>query len=137
MNNLLKALIYLLLSLILILSLLGAYYKRSYDKELVLHTSTKEALVEANRSLVECSTEREAYSDSITQQCEGYKEVDNEVDSIKEQINNIPDVMIIRKEGVENVKEVVVERHVDTINPSIDRLLSEAYDKIYLQDNTK
>ena len=136
MNNLMKALIYLLLSLILILSLLGAYYKRSYDKEVVLHTSTKEALVEANRSLIECSTEREAYSDSITQQCEGYKEVDNEVDSIKEQINNIPNVIIKRKE-TENVKEVVVERHVDTINPSIDRLLSEAYDKIYLQDNTK
>lgn len=52
MNNLMKALTYLLLSLILILSLLGAYYKRSYDKEVVLHTSTKEALVEANRSLV-------------------------------------------------------------------------------------
>ena len=136
MNNLMKALIYLLLSLILILSLLGAYYKRSYDKEVVLHTSTKEALVEANRSLVECSAEREAYSDSITQQCEGYKEVDNEVDSIKEQINNIPNVIIKRKE-TENVKEVVVERHVDTINPSIDRLLSEAYDKIYLQGNTK
>lgn len=136
MNNLMKALIYLLLSLILILSLLGAYYKHSYDKEVVLHTSTKEALVEANRSLAECSTEREAYSGSITQQCEGYKEVDNEVVDIKEQINNIPDVIIKRKE-TENVKEVVVEHHVDIINPSIDRLLSESYDKIYLQDNTK
>lgn len=136
MNNLMKALIYLLISLLLIISLLGAYYKRSYDKEVVLHTSTKESLVEANRSLAECSTEREAYSDSITQQCEGYKEVDNEVVGIKDQINNIPDVIIKRKE-TENVKEVVVQRHVDTIDPSIDRLLSEAYDKIYLQDNTK
>ena len=132
-----KAILYLLLPLIVTLSLLGAYYKRLYDKEVVLHTSTKEVLVERSRELQEvsnsldvCMFEATLSNTAIINICESNNKVDNSVSSIKQSIIEASKKTVV--EGGENVKTIY--NVVDTINPDIDRLLSEGWDRIYNKD---
>lgn len=134
----------LFVALTLLLGASTAYYKVSYSKQVdlvgVLTVNLSKVTTERDR----CVLERDAAIEGLSSICKEGERVDSEVGSILDKIKGVPDTIIISEKKEEigggkasNEKVVIKSIFVDRISPSYDRLLNEAYDRIYLPNDTK
>lgn len=140
-----------MVSLIALLSLCTVYYKSSYDKLIVTHQSTQEELVGSIRALEECHVYSEASLKALDTLCIENITISSTVSDVKSEVSKEFDKRFtdqlteepikrfskLNKEGVVTLdenKDIITNSHL-MLPISVDRLLSESYNKIYLRQN--
>lgn len=126
---------------------LGAYYKRSYDNLILTYQSSQEQLKGSVRALEECSASKEASLKSLNTLCvenviitdtvtKAISEVSKEFSKITNNKENTS-VGITARTTVNENKDSNTANNNPMLPDSIDKLLTDSYDKIYLRESTK
>lgn len=126
---------------------LGAYYKRSYGNLILTYQSSQEQLKGSLRALEECSASKEVSLKALNTLCienvvitdivtKAKSEVSKEFDKeFTKQFAKIPSTRMGVLDIDEN-KDIVTNNH-PMLPDTIDKLLKDSYDKIYLRESTK
>lgn len=118
---------------------LGAYYKRSYGNLILSYQSSQEQLKGSVIALEECSASKEVSLKALNTLCIENVVITNAVSRAKseasEQFSKIPSTRTGVLDIDEN-KDIVTNNHL-MLPDSIDKLLKDSYDKIYLRESTK
>lgn len=124
--------VYILLSVIVVLSLTLSTlaYRGLYLGAIHTVGSLEKDLSEARRSLQEVVLERDAASATLNNTYSEAKRVDQVVTEFEEKAREIA---YKREEGFVSEKVVIV----DHISDELNSLLTESYNEIFLQDDTK
>lgn len=124
--------VYILLSVIVVLSLALSTlaYRGLYLGAIHTVGSLEKDLSEARRSLQEAVLERDTVSATLNNTYSEAKRVDQVVTKFEEKAREIA---YKREEGFVSEKVVIV----DHISDELNSLLTESYNEIFLQDDTK
>ena len=124
--------VYILLSVIVVLSLALSTlsYRGLYLGAIHTVGSLEKDLSEARRSLQEAVLERDTASATLNNTSSEVKRVDQVVTKFEEKAREIA---YKREEGFVSEKVVIV----DHISDELNSLLTESYNEIFLQDDTK
>ena len=126
---------------------LGVYYKRSYDKLILTYQSSQEQLKGSVRALEECSASKEVSLKALSTLCIENVVITDVVTKAKSEVSKefskehtkqfakIPS----KRMGVLDIdenKNIVTNNHL-MLPDTIDKLLTDSYNKIYLRESTK
>ena len=126
---------------------LGAYYKRSYDNLILTYQSSQEQLKGSVRALEECSASKEVSLKALSTLCIENVVITDVVTKAKSEVSKefskehtkqfakIPS----KRMGVLDIdenKNIVTNNHL-MLPDTIDKLLTDSYNKIYLRESTK
>lgn len=126
---------------------LGAYYKRSYDNLILTYQSSQEQLKGSLRALEECSASKEVSLKALNTLCIENLVITDVVTKAKSEVSKefakehnkqfakIPSTRMGVLDIDEN-KDIVTNNH-PMLPDTIDKLLKDSYDKIYLRESTK
>lgn len=126
---------------------LGAYYKRSYDNLILTYQYSQEQLKGSVRALEECSASKEVSLKVLSTLCIENVVITDVVTKAKSEVSKefakehtkqfakIPSTRMGVLDIDEN-KDIVTNNHL-MLPDSIDKLLTDSYDKIYLRESTK
>lgn len=126
---------------------LGAYYKRSYDNLILTYQSSQEQLKGSVRALDECSASKEASLKVLSTLCIENVVIADVVSKAKSEVSKefakehnkqfakIPNTRM-GVLGIDENKDIVTNNHL-MLPDTIDKLLTDSYDKIYLRESTK
>lgn len=122
-----------------------AYYKLSYDKAVRELRVEQEALVEAHRALQQCIEVSRVQIESLSLLCKESSRVDSVVKDLTSSVDEAfrEDVVLppTSSQPIISGGDVVEESNVvnisSTLPDSVDRLLTESYERIYLHKDSE
>ena len=118
---------------------LGAYYKRSYDNLILTYQSSQEQLKGSLRALEECSASKEVSLKALNTLCIENVVITDVVTKAKSEVSKQFSKIPSTRMGVLDIdenKDIVTNNH-PMLPDTIDKLLKDSYDKIYLRESTK